>query len=314
MPIKIPDDPVLAQALRKERVPVIREEDALRQDIRALQILLVNIMPTSVHHDTATQFARLLGASPLQIELTLARPANYPARHAEGTASFGAYLPPESVRDRYFDGMIVTGAPIEHLPFEEVTYWQELVSMFDWATRHVHSTLGVCWGAQALLWHRHGVPKHALPRKAFGCFQHRKLDPLSPYLRGFSDEFLVPISRHTEVRAGEIPDRTGVQVLVDSDEGGLCLAHEAASRILYMFNHVEYDTESLKREYERDLARDLDPPIHLPCNYFPDDDPSRPPANRWRAQAYLLIGNWVHEVYQGTPYCIEEIETAGENS
>ncbi len=312
MPIKIPDDPVLAEKLQQERVPVIREGDAQRQDIRPLQILLVNIMPTAVHHDTATQFARLLGASPLQIDLTLVRPANYPVRESAQNESFGAYVPPVAVRDAYYDGMIVTGAPIEHLPFEEVAYWQELVALFDWSRTHVHSTLGVCWGAQALLRHRHGIPKHALPRKAFGCFPHRALDRFSPYLRGFADEFLVPVSRHTEVRASDIPAEAGVRVLVESEGAGLCLAHDSTSRILYMFNHVEYDTESLRREYERDLDKDLDPPIHLPCNYFPDDDPRRPPTNRWRSHAYLLIGNWVHEVYQGTPYRIEEIGSHGE--
>ncbi len=312
MPIKIPNDPVLAESLRAERVPVIREKDALRQDIRPLQILLVNIMPTKIHHDTATQFARLLGASPLQIELTLVRPESYPLRHSAGQTSFDAYLPPESVRARYFDGMIITGAPIELLPFEEVAYWSELVAMFDWSRTHVHSTMGVCWGAQALLWHRHRVPKHPLSRKAFGCFRHRALEPLSPYLRGFADDFLVPVSRHTEVRAPDIPGDSGVQILVESDEAGLCLAHEAGGRILYMFNHVEYDTRSLGEEYRRDLKKDLDPPIHIPGNYFPDDDDSCPPINRWRSHAYLLIGNWVHEVYQGTPYCLEEIGKSGE--
>ncbi len=307
MPIKIPDDPVLAETLRAERVPVIQEEDALRQDIRPLQILLINIMPTAVHQDTATQFARLLGASPLQIDLTLARPERYPARNQDGAASFGAYLTPAAVRDRFFDGMIVTGAPIEHLPFEEVSYWGELTDTFEWSRTHVHATLGVCWGAQALLWHRHRIPKHMLPRKAFGCFRHRALDRLSPYLRGFADDFLVPVSRHTEVRAEDVGDDTGVRLLVQSEEAGLCLAYDERSRSLLMFNHVEYDTESLKREYERDVVRDLDPPIHVPCNYFPDDDPQRPPANRWRSHAYLLIGNWVHEVYQNTPYDLEEI-------
>lgn len=311
MPIKIPDDPALADTLRAERVPVIQKLDALRQDIRPLQILLVNIMPTGVYQDTARQFARLLGATPLQIELTLARPKDYPKVTLGDTASLGAYLTPAHLRDRFFDGMIVTGAPIEHLPFEEVAYWCELTELFDWSRRHVHSTLGVCWGAQALLWHRHRVPKYLLPRKAFGCFWHRALDRLSPYLRGFADEFLVPVSRHTEVKAEDIDRETGVKLLVESEEAGICLAQEAASRTLYMFNHVEYDTESLKREYERDVARDLDPPIHIPCNYFPDDDPSRAPSNRWRSHAYLLIGNWLHEVYQKTPYRLEDIGAAG---
>ena len=307
MPIRIPDDAVLAGRLGAERVPVIRERDALRQDIRPLQILLVNLMPTGVHQDTVIQFARLLGASPLQVDLTLVRPAGYPSRNVGGKASLGAYRTPAEVADRHFDGMIVTGAPIEHLPFAEVAYWRELTALFDWSDRHVHSILGVCWGAQALLWHRHRIPKHALPQKAFGCFRHRRLDPLSPYLRGFADEFLIPVSRHTEVRAADIPENGPVRLLVESAGAGLCLAHEAERRTLYMFNHVEYDTGSLQGEYERDLRRRLDPPIHLPCNYFPNDDPGEAPVNRWRAHAHLLIGNWLHEVYQGTPYQLSDI-------
>jgi len=307
MPIKIPDDPILGEKLREERVSVIAEGVALRQDIRPLQILLVNLMPTAVCQDTATQFARLLGASPLQVELTLSRPAGYPDRHVAASAALGAYLPPGDMSERHFDGMIVTGAPIELMPFEDVAYWDELTRLFVWADRHVHSTLGVCWGAQALLWHWHRIPKHALPRKAFGCFRHRRLQPLSPYLRGFADEFPVPVSRHTEVRAADIEAHPQLRLLVDSPEAGACLAVEAAARRLYMFNHVEYDTESLKREYNRDRARAMAPPMHVPVGYFPDDDPSRPPCNRWRPAAYLLVANWLHEIYQATPYRLEDI-------
>ena len=308
MPIKIPDDPSLAANLRRERVPVITEAVATRQDIRPLRIALVNIMPTQVYKDTATQFARLLGATPLQIDLTLVRPASYPRRRAADAKGFVGYVTPEDIREERYDGVIFTGAPIEHLPFAEVVYWRELTRMFDWAKDHAHSTVGVCWGAQALLHHRHGVPKHDLQRKAFGCIRHRNRLPHSPFLRGFADDFIVPVSRHTEVRRADIPTDRGLEILIESEETGLCLLEEAAIRSLYMFNHIEYDTGSLHSEFVRDRAkRDMDPPIHVPANYYPGDDPGRPPVNRWRSHAHLLFGNWLNEVYQSTPFEIGAI-------
>jgi homoserine O-succinyltransferase len=298
MPIKIPNDLPAHDVLRREGVMVMSEETALRQDIRPLQIALLNLMPNKVR--TETQFARLIGATPLQIELTLIRmsehvPKNTSARHMEAF-----YRPFSDLTSGTFDGLVITGAPIELLPFEEVTYWRELTQVFGWSQTNVHSTFAVCWGAQAMLHHFHGVQKHALARKAFGCFQHRNLAPASPYLRGFSDEFTIPVSRWTEIREDEVPRDRGLSVLMRADETGPCLIEDPGHRALYMFNHIEYDTTSLKEEYDRDVARGDS--IAVPANYFPDGDPTRPPENRWRSHAHLLIGNWINEVYQTTPF------------
>jgi len=303
MPIKIPETLPAYSVLRREGVMVMSEEAAVRQDIRPLQIGLLNLMPNKVR--TETQFARLIGATPLQIELTLVRmtehqPKNTAAEHMEAF-----YAPFAQIRDRRFDGFIVTGAPIEHLPFEEVTYWDELTQVFDWTQTHVHSTFAICWGAQAMLRHFHGVPKHALAHKAFGCFRHRNCAPGSPYLRGFSDDFTIPVSRWTEIREAELPTDHGLNILMNAPETGPCLIEDPAHRALYMFNHIEYDTTSLDEEYKRDVANGA--PIRLPVNYYHDDDPAQPPENRWRSHAHLLFGNWINEVYQSTPYDLAKI-------
>ena len=285
---------------------VMSETSALRQDIRPLQIALINLMPNKSR--TETQFARLIGATPLQIDLTLVRMSehqskNTPAHHLEAF-----YKPYRAVRDRRFDGVIVTGAPIERLPFDQVTYWDELREIFEWTQTHVHSTFAICWGAQAMLHHFHGVAKHELPEKAFGCFRHKTLYPSSRYLRGFSDNFMVPVSRWTEIRAQELPADAGLVVLAASPKTGPCLIEDPQRRALYMFNHIEYDTTSLQEEYERDVAAKK--PISPPVNYFPADDPSRPPRNRWRSHAHLLFGNWINAVYQSTPFDIDAIGDA----
>jgi homoserine O-succinyltransferase len=277
---------------------IMPDDAAARQDIRPLRIGLLNLMPNKIR--TETQFARLTGATPLQVEMTLIRitrhtPKNTPAGHM-----LAFYRSWEEVRSQKFDGLIVTGAPVELLPFEEVTYWDELRRIYDWTLSNVHSTMNICWGAQAALHHFHGVPKHALARKAFGVFRHRNLNPSSPYLRGFSDDFSIPVSRWTEVRRADLPSEDSLEVLMESDEVGLCLIADCAHRALYMFNHIEYDTASLAEEYWRDVtARRA---IELPRNYFPGDDPNAAPENRWRSHAYLLFGNWINEVYQTTPY------------
>jgi len=305
MPIKIPADLPAYDVLDREGVMVMSEETALRQDIRPLEIGLVNLMPNKVR--TETQFARLVGATPLQIELTLIRmtehvPKTTPSEHLEAF-----YTTAEEIMatGRKFDGLILTGAPIELLPFEEVTYWAELGLLFDWTQSHVHSTFGICWGAQAMLHHFHGVPKHALDRKAFGCFRHKSLDPRSPYLRGFSDDFTIPVSRWTAVRDGDLPGGAGLRVLVSSPDAGLCLVEDPAHRALCMFNHIEYDTTSLDEEYKRDVARGVH--IQLPVDYYPGNDPERPPENRWRSHAHLLFGNWINQVYQTTPFDLAKI-------
>ena len=305
MPIKIPTGLASQTVLLEEGVMVMTEEAAIRQDIRPLQIALVNLMPTAIRTETETQFARLLGATPLQIELTLLRMATHHPKSQAPDNVLSAYRVPEEVCDQRFDGMVVTGAPVERLSFEEVYYWPELTRLFAWADTHVHSVVGICWGAQAMLYHWHGVPKHMLPAKMFGCYRHQSRSRTSPYLRGLADNFLIPVSRHTEVRESDLVSGSGINVLASSDEAGLCLLEEPGRRALYMFNHIEYDTDSLAREYRRDAARGL--PIDLPVNYFPQDDPARPPANRWRSQAHLLLGNWINEVYQSTPFNIDRI-------
>ncbi len=310
MPIKIPNDLPARATLEREGVMVMTEEDAIRQDIRPLRIALLNLMPNKVR--TETQFARLIGATPLQVEMSLIRmsdhkPKNTPQAHM--IAFYRSFREVEKSGEK-FDGLIVTGAPVELLPFEQVTYWDELRRIFDWTQTHVHSTMCICWGAQAALHHFHGVPKHALPRKAFGVYRHRNLKPASPYLRGFSDDFSIPVSRWTEVRMSDLPGHRGLEVLMESDETGLCLVEDPAHRMLYMFNHIEYDTTSLAEEYWRDIEAGRD--IQIPANYFPGNDPHATPENRWRSHAHLLFGNWINEVYQTTPFELERIGT-GQN-
>jgi len=298
MPIKIPDDLPARPVLEAEGVMVMSEADAVRQDVRPLHIGLLNLMPNKIR--TEAQFARLLGSTPLQIELTLVKmtrhtPKNTPAEHM-----IAFYRDWESVRDEKFDGFVITGAPVELLDFEDVTYWDELTEVFDWTQTNVHSTLCICWGAQAALHHFYGVRKHALPSKAFGVFRHKNLDPSCPYLAGFSDDFSIPVSRWTEVRRAEVPEGSGLEVLIESEEAGLCLVADAPHRMLYMFNHIEYDTRSLGEEYWRDI--NAGKPIEIPRNYFPADDPNAAPENRWRSHAHLLFGNWINQVYQTVPF------------
>jgi homoserine O-succinyltransferase len=303
MPIKIPNDLPARSVLEHEGVMIMTEATAARQDIRPLRIALLNLMPNKIR--TETQFARLCGATPLQVELTLVKitrhtPKNTPADHI-----LAFYRDWESIAHEKFDGLIVTGAPVELLDFEDVTYWDELTRIFDWTQTHVHSTMTICWGAQAALHHFHGVPKHALPRKAFGVYRHKNLNAASPFLRGFSDDFSIPVSRWTENRRADLPAGKGLEVLMESDEAGLCMINDQVHRSLYMFNHIEYDTGSLGDEYWRDRA--VGKPIELPRNYFPHDDPGKPPENRWRSHAHLLFGNWINEMYQSTPFDLQEI-------
>ena len=275
MPIKIPDNLPAAAVLDAEGVAVMRETDAIRQDIRPLRIGLLNLMPNKII--TEAQFARLIGASPLQVELVLIRITNHVARNTPMEHLISFYQPWEDVRTQRFDGFIVTGAPVEQMPFEEVSYWDELRRIFDWTQTHVHHNLNICWGAQAALHHFHRVPKHDLPGKAFGVFTHRNLARASHFLRGISDEFTVPVSRWTEVRREDLPDNRGLTVLAESSEAGLCLVDDPRHRSLHMFNHLEYDAASLGDEYHRDVAAGT--PIAVPRNYFPNDDPSRKPEN-----------------------------------
>lgn len=298
MPIKIPDTLPARATLEAEGVVVMREADAARQDIRPLRIGLLNLMPDKPK--TEMQFARLLGATPLQVELSLVRLASHTPRNTPADHLAAFYRTSDEVMDEWFDGFIVTGAPVETLPFEQVGYWDELRRIFDWTQRHVHSCLTICWGAQAALQHFHGVGKHALPQKRSGVFSHRLTAPSSPYLRGFSDEIDVPVSRWTEVRRDELPGEAGLKVLLESDEAGLCLIEDPSRRGLLMFNHLEYDATTLAEEFARDRAKN--PATPAPQHYFPGGDADRPPKNRWRSHAHLLFANWINEIYQTTPF------------
>lgn len=303
MPIKIPATLPAHDVLRREGVMVMSEETALRQDVRPLRIGLVNLMPKKVQ--TETQFARLIGATPLQIELTLIRMSEHQSKNTSAAHLEAFYQPFSEARSRKFDGIIITGAPIEHLDFEAVSYWDELRELFDWTQTHVHHTMGVCWGGMAMLHHFHGVPKHQLPAKAFGCFRHIRAAEASPFLQGFSDRFLVPVSRWTEIRSEDISLHPELRILIESDETGPCLVEDAERRLLYMFNHLEYDSTTLQEEYNRDLASGGAniPPV----DYFPEGDPSRAPENLWRSHGQLLYGNWINQIYQTTPFEIDDI-------
>ncbi len=303
MPIRIPNELPARRILEHEGVNIMTEESADRQDIRPLRIGLLNLMPNKIK--TETQFARLVGASPLQVDLSLIRMTNHTPKNTSQDHMLAFYDTWEDVRHHKFDGFIITGAPIEQMPFEEVTYWKELCAIFDWTQTHVQSTMNICWAAQAALHHFHGVEKHALSEKAFGVYRHRNLQPASPYLRGFSDDFSMPVSRWTEVRKSDLPHDAGLEVLMESDEMGLCLINDPAHRALYMFNHIEYDTRSLAEEYERDVAALK--PIAIPAHYYPGDNPKVTPENRWRSHAHLLFGNWINEVYQSTPFDLNDI-------
>ncbi len=303
MPINIPESLPAYRVLCDEGVMVMGAADAKRQDIRPLEIGLLNLMPKKI--ETETQFARLIGATPLQINLTLIRMTEHQSKTTSAQHMEAFYKPFQSLKGEKFDGLIVTGAPIEHLAFEDVTYWNELLEVMDWTETHVHSLFGVCWGGMAMLWHWYGIDKHLLPAKAFGCFQHSNLYPKSPYLRGFSDEFVIPVSRWTEVKSEDISACQDLRVLLGSDVTGPCLIEDLRRRALYIFNHFEYDTETLREEFNRDLNRQS--PISVPCNYFPDDDTRQRPSNRWRSHGHLLYGNWINEIYQSTPYDLAEI-------
>ena len=307
MPITLPNDLPAFDILSDEGVMVMSPGRAAMQDIRPLRIGLLNLMPKKIQ--TENQFARLIGATPLQIDFQLIRMSDHESRNtaADHMQSFYRKFSDVEATGEKFDGLVITGAPIEHLPFEEVTYWDELTRLFDWTQSHVHSTFGVCWGGMAMAWHFHGLEKHMLDHKAFGCFRHRNMAPASPYLRGFSDDVLVPVSRWTEVRQDQVDATPALKTLIASDQAGPCLLEDAGHRALYVFNHFEYDSTTLKDEYDRDVAAGK--AINVPENYYPEDDPSQPPSNRWRSHAHLLYGNWINEIYQTTEFDLTKIGT-----
>ncbi|MBJ2151882.1 homoserine O-succinyltransferase [Paracoccus sp. IB05] len=303
MPITLPETLPAYSVLQDEGVMVMSPERAARQDIRPLKIGLLNLMPKKIQ--TENQFARLIGATPLQIDLSLIRMTEHQTKNTAAEHMETFYRPFQAVREEKFDGLIITGAPIEHLDFDQVTYWDELREVFDWSRTHVHSTFGVCWGGMAMINHFHGVQKHMLEKKAFGCFLHENVAPASPYLRGFSDDCFVPVSRWTEMKRDEIEGVDGMKILLDSDQTGPCLVEDSGLNALYIFNHFEYENDTLKQEYDRDIANGT--PINVPSHYYPGNDPTKQPRNRWRSHAHLLYGNWINEIYQHTPFDMRDI-------
>ena len=305
MPIKIPSDLPAFNVLKNEGVMVMDDFKANRQDIRPLKIGLLNLMPKKIQ--TENQFARVIGATPLQIELSLIKMSAHETKNtaAEHMQTFyRSFTDVKSSGDK-FDGLIITGAPIEHLNYESVSYWEELIKIFEWTQTNVHSVFGVCWGGMAMLYYFYKIKKYDLKEKAFGCFRHDNIEPSSPYLRGFSDDFIIPVSRWTELRQKEVDKINSLKTLLASAEVGPCLIEDRKHNALYILNHFEYDSDTLKQEYDRDVEEGKK--IILPQNYYPDDDPQNNPKNRWRSHAHLLYGNWINEIYQSTPYDLNKI-------
>jgi len=309
MPVKIPDSLPARGVLEAENVFLIEEHRAVHQDIRPLRIAILNLMPTKVA--TETQLLRLLGNSPIQVEVTLLHTASHEAKNTSAEHLLEHYVSFEEVRDQSFDGLIVTGAPVETLPFESVDYWPELKELLDWARTNVFSSLFICWGAQAALYHYYRVPKYPLPEKMFGVFPHRLNVPHERIVQGFDDVFFAPHSRHTEIRRADILADPRLMLLAESEEAGVYMVQSADHRQVFVTGHSEYDPCTLQGEYARDLGKGL--PIGIPQNYFPANDPSRQPLVRWRSHANLLFSNWLNYfVYQETPYEFVPLATEGE--
>ena len=305
MPIKIPNQLPATHVLTEENIFVMTETRARTQDIRPLQILLLNLMPTKI--DTETQLSRLLGNTPLQVELTLMHTETHKSKNTSEEHLLAFYNTFEEVCDRHFDGMIITGAPVEHMPFEEVEYWDELCRIMEWSVSHVQSTFHICWGAQAGLYYHFGVEKRQLDKKLFGIFPHKADYKRSILFRGFDDVFYVPHSRHTTVDRADLEKIHELKILASSEEAGVFALSTRNGRQIFITGHPEYDPGTLNKEYVRDV--NAGKPIEIPVNYFPDDDPTRDPEVRWRSAANLLYSNWLNYfVYQTTPYDITEIK------
>ncbi len=299
MPVNIPRELPARGVLEAENVFVMTEDRALSQDIRPLRIVIVNLMPTKIA--TETHLLRLLGNTPLQTEITLLHMGSHCSKNTPPEHLESFYTTFEQIADERFDGLVVTGAPVELMPFEQVAYWDELCAVLDWSSEHVYSTLHVCWGAQAGLYRRYGIGKYELPKKMSGVFDHQVMNPRAPILSGFDEMFPAPHSRFTDVRAGDIEAVDELELLAVSEEAGVYLAGTKDGRRFYVTGHPEYDRDTLRLEYERDVSRGL--PIEIPRHYFPGDDPTRRPRVTWRSHGFLLYANWLnHCVYQGTPY------------
>ena len=308
MPVKIPESLPARGILEAENVFLIEEHRALKQDIRPLRIAILNLMPTKVA--TETQLLRLLGNSPLQLEVTLLHMASHEAKNTSAEHLLEHYVSFAEVRHLAFDGLIVTGAPVEQLPFEAVDYWEELTDLLDWARTHVFSSFFICWGAQAALYHYYGIPKYALAEKMFGVFPHRLNVQNERIVQGFDDEFFAPHSRHTEIRREDVLATPGLVLLAESDESGVYLVQSVDHRQVFVTGHSEYDPCTLQGEYARDLGKGLS--IGIPRNYFPGDDPTKAPLVRWRGHSNLLFSNWLNYfVYQETPYELDVLPVEG---
>ncbi|SHJ93155.1 homoserine O-succinyltransferase [Tangfeifania diversioriginum] len=305
MPVNVPDKLPAIDILKEENIFVMDETRAQHQDIRPLKIIILNLMPLKI--TTETDLLRLLSNSPLQIEIDFMKikghtPKNTPSDHMEQF-----YQNFDELNNKKYDGMIITGAPVELLPFEEVKYWGEMQQILDWAQHHVTSTLFICWAAQAGLYHYYGVPKYQLPQKMFGVFKHTHFNSQLPILRGFDDVFFMPHSRHTEIRAEDIEKVDELQIIAQSEQAGVAIVKAKKGRQLFITGHSEYSRFTLDKEYKRDLKKQL--PIQLPVNYYPDDSPGQTPLMRWGSAANLLFSNWLnYYVYQETPYNLEEID------
>ena len=304
MPIKIDDRLPAREKLEQENIFVMTESRAASQDIRPLKIIILNLMPTKI--ETETQLLRLMSNTPLQVDVEFMHPASHKSKNTSQNHINKFYKTFDEVKDNKYDGMIITGAPVELLNFEEVDYWDELCKIFEWTKTNVYSTFHICWGAQAGLYYHHKIPKYILKEKMFGVFPHKPLDLYHPILRGFDESFYVPHSRHTEIRFEDIALCKDLQVLTYSEQAGIHLVADLECRNFYATGHSEYDAETLAREYFRDLDRGLD--IKVPFNYFPDDDPANKPIVTWRNVGTLMFTNWLNYfVYQRTPYDINDI-------
>lgn len=305
MPIKVPNGLPAVKTLKDENIFVMTHKRAAKQDIRPLKILLLNLMPKKI--ETETQFARLLGNTPLQVEMEMMYTTSHKSKNTSEEHLLAFYKTFDEIKDNKYDGMIITGAPVENMEFEEVEYWDELCKIMEWSKSHVTSTFHICWGAQAGLYYHYGIQKHPLPKKCFGVYPHKVDYKRSILFRGFDDTFMAPQSRHTTVYAEEIKNVKGLKILASSKETGVYVVSTSKGKQIFVTGHSEYDKDTLKNEYLRDKEKGLE--IDIPKNYFPNDDPSKEPIVSWRAHANLLFSNWLNYfVYQTTPYDIETIE------
>lgn len=304
MPIKIPNDLPAAEVLRKEHIFVMTNTRAVTQDIRPLKILFLNLMPTKIA--TETQFCRLFSNTPIQIELELIHTKSHDSKNTSEEHMLSFYKTFDDIKDNNYDGLIITGAPVELLEFEEVEYWDELCRIMEWSKKHVTSTVHVCWGAQAALYYHYGIKKIKLPKKLSGVYVHKKENSMADIIRGVDDEFFAPHSRNTTVLREDLESLKNLEILASSKEAGVFIAQVDGGKQIFIMGHPEYDTETLGNEYKRDLEAGISPEI--PLNYYPDDDFTKEPVNRWRGTASLIYINWINYVYQTTPYDLGELD------